>query len=77
MFLTTPYKTMTQGNTIDTTGAISTATSIGSAIVGEAIGPHPLQLVAWGVAILSGLVAITLGCIRIRNAWIQPYNDDR
>jgi len=50
---------------MDTAGAVTTATSIGSAIVGEAIGPHPLQLIAWGVAILSGLVAITLGCIRI------------
>ncbi len=39
---------------MDTVGAVTTATSIGSTIIGEAIGPHPLQLVAWGVAILSG-----------------------
>jgi putative Mn2+ efflux pump MntP len=52
-------------NTMDTVGAFSTGASIGGAIVGEAIGPHPLQLVAWSIAILSGLVAITLGCVRI------------
>lgn len=51
-------------NGLDTTGAVTTAVSIGSAVVSE-ITPHPLQVWAWGIAIASGVVAIILGCVRI------------
>ena len=55
---------------MDTAGAVTTATSIGSAMAGTVLtwGPY-FQLSAWIVATLSGVVAIVLGCIRIRNAW--------
>ena len=52
-------------NPMDTASVASTALSIGSVAVAEAMHPHPLQLAAWAVATLSGLVAIVLGCIRV------------
>jgi hypothetical protein len=55
-------------NPMDTAGAATTALSIGSVVAAEAMSPHPMQLAAWGVAILSGLVAIVLGCIRVYKA---------
>ena len=51
-------------DTLDTIGRITTTTSIGGAVIGE-VSPHPLQLWVWGIAALSGLVAITLGVVRI------------
>jgi hypothetical protein len=60
-----PNNNMSNG--LDTTGAVTTVVSIGSAVVGE-VSPHPLQLWAWGIAIASGAVAIILGCVRI---WVS------
>lgn len=51
-------------DTLDTVGRITTSTSIGGAVMGE-FSPHPLQLWVWGIAAVSGLVAIALGCVRI------------
>ena len=53
-------------SSLDTAGAITTATSIGSVIASETVlHYHPLQLWAWGIAIASGVVAICLGAVRI------------
>ena len=51
-------------DTLDTIGRITTTTSIGGAVLGE-VSPHPFQFWVWGIAAVSGLVAIALGCVRI------------
>lgn len=49
---------------LDTLGATSTAASIGSALSSFFMHPE-LQGIAYVVATVSGLVAITLGIVRI------------
>jgi membrane-associated phospholipid phosphatase len=63
-------------NNIDTLGIATTGASIASAVAGEVIRYHPLQLWAWIVAIASGVVAITLGCIRIYQTLTQGRRDE-
>lgn len=64
-------------DSLDTAGAITTATSIGSVIASETVLQyHPLQLWAWGIAIASGVVALVLGCVRIYTTIKQMRADE-
>lgn len=45
----------------DSTEIGSTILSGSAAIAGTVIGPHPLQIIAWAVAIAAGLYAIYRG----------------
>ena len=72
-----PSRNNKMSDSLDTAGAITTATSIGSVIASETVLQyHPLQLWAWGVAILSGVVAICLGCVRIYTTVKQIRADE-
>lgn len=72
-----PSRNHKMSSSIDTAGAVTTATSIGSVIASETVLQyHPLQLWAWGIAIISGVVAICLGCVRIYTTIKQIRSDE-
>jgi len=45
----------------DSTEVGSTVLSGASALAGTVLSPHPLQIIAWAVAIIAGLYAIYRG----------------